>query len=122
MRRAALVCAGAALALAAVAVGSAEQAALAEGDTGAPPLPDLPDLPDLRGKGLWRVFTTLDARTCLDVHDAAGSDRRVLWPLNWRVCTQYPPPGTARHSGGRLVIGVLKKGEPCPARVAAARR
>ncbi|MEU8545101.1 hypothetical protein AB0C52_34745 [Streptomyces sp. NPDC048717] len=119
MRRAALVCAGAALALAAVAVGSAEPTATAEGDTGAPPLPDLPDL---RGKGLWRVFTTLDARTRLDVHDAAGSDRRVLWPLNWRVCTQYPPPGTARHSGGRLVIGVLKKGEPCPARVAAARR
>ncbi|MFE6102065.1 hypothetical protein ACFVQ4_19100 [Streptomyces laurentii] len=125
MRRAALVWAGAALVLAAVAVGSARPDGATDGADGADGAVDdigRQPMPDLRGRGLWRVFTALDARTRLDVHDAAGADRRVLWPLNWRVCTQYPPPGTARHPGGRLVVGVLKKGEPCPARVAAARR
>ncbi|MFE4592785.1 hypothetical protein [Streptomyces laurentii] len=122
MRRAALVWAGAALVLAAVAVGSARPDDVTDGADGAADDVGRQPMPDLRGRGLWRVFTALDARTRLDVHDAAGADRRVLWPLNWRVCTQYPPPGTARHPGGRLVVGVLKKGEPCPARVAAARR
>lgn len=125
MRRAALVGAGAVLALAAMAVSSAEAAAAAEaeaeeaagaGGTGGSPMPDF------LGKGLWRVFTSLDPRTRLDVHDVGGGDRRVLWPPNWRVCTQHPAPGCRRRARGRVVVGVVKKGEVCPARVTAARR
>ncbi|MEU6929543.1 hypothetical protein [Streptomyces sp. NPDC046385] len=126
MRRAAIVGAGAVLALAAMAVSSAEAAAeAAEAETeetadvtGAGGSP----MPDFLGKGLWRVFTSLDPRTRLDVHDVGGGDRRVLWPPNWRVCTQHPAPGVQRRARGRVVVGVVKKGEVCPARVTASRR
>ncbi|MFJ6349857.1 hypothetical protein ACIQKB_10325 [Streptomyces sp. NPDC092046] len=126
MRRAAIVGAGAVLALAAMAVSSAEAAAEAEAAeaegaadaTGADGSP----MPDFLGKGLWRVFTSLDPRTRLDVHDVGGGDRRVLWPPHWRVCTQHPAPGGRRRARGRVVVGVVKKGEVCPARVTAARR
>ncbi|MFJ9811932.1 hypothetical protein ACIRTB_27275 [Streptomyces sp. NPDC101158] len=116
MKRATVLGAGVALALAAVAVSSAESVAGAEEEGGEQAMPDL------LGKGLWRVFTALDPRTRLDVHDVGGGDRRVLWPLNWRVCTQHPEPGAARGVRGRVVVGVAKKGEACPARVTAARR
>ncbi|MEU8618464.1 hypothetical protein [Streptomyces sp. NPDC048623] len=118
MRRAALVGAGAVLALAAVAVSSAEPAAT-EDDT-EPPVRQ--PTPDLRGRSLWRVFTALAPRTRLDVIDVGGDDRRVLWPPNWWVCTQHPAPGAERAPRSRLVVGVVKKGESCPARVTAARR
>ncbi|WP_282693443.1 hypothetical protein [Streptomyces sp. CC208A] len=124
MRRGALIGAGAALAVAAVAA----SAAGASGDTadarrvreaaaGA-----RPPMPDFRGRGLWRVFTRLDPRTRLDVHDASGRDRRVLWPPHWEVCTQYPAAGTGLDRRTTVVIGVLRKGEPCPVRVTTARR
>ncbi|MER7516665.1 hypothetical protein [Streptomyces sp. NPDC126499] len=79
-------------------------------------------MPALLGISLWRVFTALTPRTHLDVHDVSGGDRRVLWPPNWRVCTQHPAPGAERGPRGRVVVGVVKKGESCPARVTAARR
>ncbi|MEU3397978.1 hypothetical protein ACVW0K_005866 [Streptomyces filamentosus] len=81
-----------------------------------------PRMPDFRGRALWRVFTRLDHRTRLDVHDASGRDRRVLWPPRWRVCTQYPAAGTGLDRRTTVVIGVLRKGEPCPVRVTTARR
>ncbi|MFF5970989.1 hypothetical protein ACFY7C_05620 [Streptomyces sp. NPDC012769] len=127
MRRAAVVGAGAVLALWAVAVGSAERtgaerarAGAGPGDAGVPG-GDRP-MPELLGMGLWRVFTALAPRTRLDVHDVGGGDRRVLWPPNWRVCTQHPAPGAEGGAPGRVVVGVVKKGETCPARVATARR
>ncbi|MFJ7069315.1 hypothetical protein [Streptomyces sp. NPDC101115] len=120
MRRAALLGAGAVLALAAVAVSSAEPAVGEE--EGAGRAGGRQPMPDLLGRGLWRVFTVLAPRTRLDVHDVGGHDRRVLWPPNWWVCTQYPAPGADRAARGRVVVGVVKKGETCPARVTAARR
>lgn len=116
MRRAAVVGAGAVLALAAVAVSSAEQPAVPGEAAGTPPMPDLLGVP------LWRVFTRLDRRTRLDVHDASGRDRRVLWPPNWRVCTQYPAAGTELDRRTAVTIGVVRKGETCPPRVRTARR
>ncbi|MFI8962237.1 hypothetical protein ACIGO8_08990 [Streptomyces sp. NPDC053493] len=126
MRRATVVVAGAALALAAVAVSSSESATALEGreervrERARERAPQ--PMPDFLGKGLWRVLTALDPRTRLDVHDVGGGDRRVLWPPNWRVCTQHPAPGTARGPRRRVVVGVVKNHEPCPARVLAARR
>ncbi|MFE5614578.1 hypothetical protein [Streptomyces sp. NPDC056463] len=117
MRRAALLGAGAVVALAAMAVATAEEA---PGEK-APGTDDRP-MPDLLGKGLWRVFTALDPRTRLDVHDVGGRDRRVLWPPNWQVCTQYPTEGAVTDGRTTVVIGVVKKGESCPARVTSARR
>ncbi|MEU5217633.1 hypothetical protein AB0G79_15740 [Streptomyces sp. NPDC020807] len=116
MRRAAFVGAGAVLALAAVAVGSADDPAVPGMPIPARPMPDLLDVP------LWRVFTRLPRRTRLDVHDASGRDRRVLWPSNWRVCTQYPAAGTGVGRRTTAVIGVVRKGESCPPRVLTARR
>ncbi|MCX2184710.1 hypothetical protein KV205_29885 [Streptomyces sp. SKN60] len=119
MRRSTLVGAGAVLALAAVAVSSAEPVAEPE-DAGHPPVRQ--PTPDLLGRSLWRVFTALAPRTRLDVIDVGGGDRRVLWPPNWWVCTQHPAPGAERAPRGRVVVGVVKKGEACPPRVTAARR
>ncbi|MEU7010127.1 hypothetical protein [Streptomyces sp. NPDC046332] len=117
MRRATLLGAGAIVALAAVAVASAEEV---PGEKTAQP--DARPMPDLLGKGLWWVFTALAPRTRLDVHDVAGRDRRVLWPPNWTVCTQYPTEGAALDGRTTVVIGVVKKGESCPPRVTSARR
>ncbi|MER5963911.1 hypothetical protein [Streptomyces sp. NPDC002057] len=116
MRRRAVVGAGAVLALAAVAVTSAEEAAAPDGETWTRPMPDF------LGGGLWRVFTRLDRRTRLDVHDVSGRDRRVLWPPRWQVCTQYPAAGTDIECRTTLMIGVVRKGETCPPRVRTARR
>ncbi|MFC9338791.1 hypothetical protein ACFT0G_03875 [Streptomyces sp. NPDC057020] len=114
MRRRAVVGAGAVLALAAVAVTSTEETAGA--DDGTRPVPDF------LGRGLWRVFTRLDRRTRLDVHDVSGRDRRVIWPPRWRVVTQYPAAGTGLDRRTTVMIGVVRKGESCPPRVRTARR
>ncbi|WP_137992349.1 hypothetical protein [Streptomyces vilmorinianum] len=105
--------AGAVLAIAAAAVTSGEAVAAEE---------DSAPMPGFLGKGLWRVFTTLDHRTRVDVHDAGGRDRRVLWPPNWKVCTQYPAQGVELDGRATVLIGVVKRGETCPSRVRSARR
>ncbi|MET9725686.1 hypothetical protein [Streptomyces zaomyceticus] len=115
MKRRAVVGAGAVLALAAVAVSSTEESAAAD-DAGTRSMPDFLD------RGLWRVFTRLDRRTRLAVHDVSGRDRRVLWPPSWEVCTQYPAAGTDLDRRTTVTIGVVRKGETCPPRVRTARR
>ncbi|MFB7368719.1 hypothetical protein ACFC0D_02555 [Streptomyces sp. NPDC056222] len=104
---------GAVLALAVVAFTTGEEAVAEE---------DAPPMPGLLGKGLWQVFTALDHRTRIDVHDVGGTDRRVLWPSNWTVCTQHPAEGVALDGGTTVVIGVVRKGETCPRKVRSARR
>ncbi|MFC8586158.1 hypothetical protein ACFUGD_16660 [Streptomyces sp. NPDC057217] len=116
MRRAAAVGAVALLALAAVAATSAEETSGAGGEPGERAVPDF------LGLGLWRVFTRLDRRTRLDVHDVSGRDRRVLWPSRWQVCTQYPAAGTDLDRRTTVMIGVVRRGEICPPRVRTARR
>ncbi|MFE5589526.1 hypothetical protein [Streptomyces sp. NPDC056549] len=116
MRRVAVVVGGAVLALAAVAASSAEETADPGDEAGTRPMPDFLD------GGLWRVFTHLDCRTRLDVHDVSGRDRRVLWPPRWQVCTQYPAAGTELDRRTTVMIGVVRKGETCPPRVRDARR
>ncbi|WP_395365391.1 hypothetical protein ACHGLA_31365 [Streptomyces sp. YH02] len=116
MKRRAVVGAGAVLALAAVAVTSTEEAAAADDGAGTRPVPDF------LGRSLWRVFTRLDRRTRLDVHDVSGRDRRVIWPPRWRVVTQYPAAGTGLDRRTTVMIGVVRKGESCPPRVRMARR
>ncbi|MEU9699463.1 hypothetical protein [Streptomyces sp. NPDC047981] len=118
MRRAAFLGVGALLALAAVAVASSQDAVAADD---AAPVPARP-MPGFLGKGLWRVFTALAPRTRLDVHDVQGRDRRVLWPPNWWVCTQYPAEGEPLDGRTTVVLGVVKRGETVPPRVRAARR
>ncbi|MFC8897874.1 hypothetical protein [Streptomyces cinereoruber] len=120
MRRAAAVAAGALLALAAVAVTSAEERP--ETGTGAGDDTEKRAVPDFLGLGLWRVFTRLDRRTRLDVHDVSGRDRRVLWPSRWQVCTQYPEAGADLDRRTTVMIGVVRRGETCPPRVRTARR
>jgi len=99
-----------------------EPDAVADADGGAGARSGARGMPVLLGASLWRVFTALAPRTRLDVHDVSGDDRRVLWPPNWRVCTQHPAAGAERGPRGRVVVGVAKKGETCPARVTSARR
>ncbi|MFD5107010.1 hypothetical protein [Streptomyces cinereoruber] len=124
MRRAAAVAAGALLALAAVAVTSAEERPETGTGTGTGAGDDTEKrtVPDFLGLGLWRVFTRLDRRTRLDVHDVSGRDRRVLWPSRWQVCTQYPEAGADLDRRTTVMIGVVRRGETCPPRVRTARR
>ncbi|MGA5214985.1 hypothetical protein ACPCAE_02770 [Streptomyces cinereoruber] len=122
MRRAAAVGAGALLALAAVAVTSAEERPETETGTGTGDDTEKRTVPDFLGLGLWRVFTRLDRRTRLDVHDVSGRDRRVLWPSRWQVCTQYPEAGADLDRRTTVMIGVVRRGETCPPRVRTARR
>ncbi|SDJ54057.1 hypothetical protein [Streptomyces indicus] len=72
-----------------------------------------PPMPDFRGKALMDVFQTVDYRTRVDLHDVSGFKRNILWPLNWKVCTQSPAPGVELE-GQALRIGVVKKTETCP--------
>ncbi|WP_240660061.1 hypothetical protein [Streptomyces sp. WAC 01529] len=72
-----------------------------------------PPMPDFRGRGLVHVFSTLDYRTRVDVHDVSGYHRTVLWPLNWKVCSQSPAAGR-QLNGQAVTIGVVKKSERCP--------
>ncbi|MFE0171045.1 hypothetical protein ACFWZ2_01910 [Streptomyces sp. NPDC059002] len=72
-----------------------------------------PPMPDLRGRGLMHVFSTVDYRTRVDVHDASGFHRHVLWPPSWKVCTQSPAAGK-QLDGGTVTVGVVKNGEKCP--------
>ncbi|MFF5389299.1 hypothetical protein ACFY5H_13100 [Streptomyces sp. NPDC013012] len=122
MKRAAAVGAGALLALAAVAVSSAEEAPGTGAGAGAGGETEKRTVPDFLGLGLWRVFTRLDRRTRLDVHDVSGRDRRVLWPSRWQVCTQYPEAGAGLDRRTTVMIGVVRRGETCPPRVRTARR
>ncbi|MES9807056.1 hypothetical protein [Streptomyces cinereoruber] len=122
MRRAAAVGAGALLAFAAVAVTSAEERPGTGTGTGAGDDTEKRTVPDFLGLGLWRVFTRLDRRTRLDVHDVSGRDRRVLWPSRWQVCTQYPEAGADLDRRTTVMIGVVRRGETCPPRVRTARR
>ncbi|MEU7576946.1 hypothetical protein AB0B50_04990 [Streptomyces sp. NPDC041068] len=72
-----------------------------------------PPMPDFRGRGLMHVFSAVDYRTRVDVHDASGFNRHVLWPLSWKVCTQSPAAGK-QLTGQTVTIGVVKNGEKCP--------
>ncbi|MFF8289888.1 hypothetical protein ACF068_11755 [Streptomyces sp. NPDC016309] len=110
MKRVATVTAGPAigLVLALTAMGGTAAGATAGAAAGRP-------VPDFTGKGLMTVFTTLDHRTKVEVYDASGYGRTVLWPSNWKVCSQHPAPGT--DLGGRTFsVDVMKKGEKCPRR------
>ncbi|MBO1331116.1 hypothetical protein J3486_07560 [Streptomyces sp. VRA16 Mangrove soil] len=98
-RRVMTVTAGAALALT-VSAGAAVAA-------------DAPSMPELRGRGLMHVFSTVDYRTRVEVKDISGQHRHVLWPLSWKVCTQYPAVGQAIGDEG-VRVGVVKNGETCP--------
>lgn len=73
-----------------------------------------PPMPDFQGQSLVRVFSGLDYRTRVDVHDVSGVHRHVLWPPSWKVCSQSPAPG-AGLNGQTVTIGVVKKAERCPA-------
>ncbi|MFI6051450.1 hypothetical protein ACIBCO_15340 [Streptomyces violascens] len=75
-----------------------------------------PPMPAFVGKSLVQVFSTLDARTTLDVQDIGRGHRTVLWPFNWKVCAQTPPAGAALAEHTRVRVDVVKKAERCPER------
>ncbi|MFG2894221.1 hypothetical protein [Streptomyces sp. NPDC048248] len=87
--------------LAASALGLAGQA-----QTGPAPMPSY------KGQPLMTVYRTVDAGTRVDVRDVSGLKRHVLWPANWKTCTQVPAPGAPVSSP--IKIGVVKKAERCP--------
>ncbi|MFJ2745790.1 hypothetical protein ACIO3O_39730 [Streptomyces sp. NPDC087440] len=118
-KRAAMAAAGAVLTLTVVSTGAATGAATAAPVTSAPVAAvaaDEPDpLPNFVGRNLFRVYSTVSAETALKIRDLSGEHRKVLWPPNWKVCTQSPKAGT-KLRGGTLELGVVKTDEKCPKR------
>ncbi|MFI0977009.1 hypothetical protein ACH4SP_08280 [Streptomyces sp. NPDC021093] len=120
-KRAATAAAGAVLALTVASTGVASAGVAAAAPAAAAPATaavavtaDAPDpLPNFVGRNLFRVYSTVSAETALDIQDLSGDHRKVLWPPNWKVCTQSPKAG-AKLSGGTLRLGVVKTGEKCP--------
>jgi opacity protein-like surface antigen len=71
-----------------------------------------PPMPDFRGNSVTAVFNTMDHKTKVEVKDVSGLDRHVLWPADWKVCTQSPAPGEAVSD--TVSIGAVKRTEECP--------
>ncbi|MFD6434695.1 hypothetical protein [Streptomyces venezuelae] len=72
-----------------------------------------PPMPDFRGRTLTDVYSAVGWRTRVDIRDLSGFRRHILWPANWKVCTQSPAPG--RQLGQETItLGAVKTGERCP--------
>ncbi|MCX5203075.1 hypothetical protein OG897_16660 [Streptomyces sp. NBC_00237] len=113
-KRAAMAAAGAVLTLTLVSTGAATAAPAPATAPVTAVAADEPDpLPNFVGRNLFRVYSTVSAETALDIQDLSGDHRKVLWPPNWKVCTQSPKGGT-KLRGGTLKLGVVKTGEKCP--------
>jgi allophanate hydrolase subunit 2 len=111
-----MAAAGAVLTLTLVPTGAAAAApARAEAPVTAVAADEPDPLPNFFGRNLFHVYSTVSAETALQRHDLSGENRKVLWPPNWKVCTQSPKAGTKLH-GGTLKLGVVKTDEKCPQR------
>ncbi|MFI1937302.1 hypothetical protein ACH44C_08910 [Streptomyces purpureus] len=94
---------------------AAPAAQAAAAGTTADPVPAAgPLMPDVTGRNLLGALGAFDGRTRVDTRDVGGEQRRVLWPANWKVCSQYPKPGTDL-TGRTATLGVVKNAETCPA-------
>lgn len=80
----------------------------------APPLTAGGRMPDFTGRRVTDVHRTLDTGTSIRATDVSGRDRTVLWPRNWKVCSQRPAAGE-RREGRPVVLGVVRNTENCPA-------
>ncbi|KAH7058012.1 hypothetical protein BKA57DRAFT_499895 [Linnemannia elongata] len=66
------------------------------------------------GEGLIKALQAFDPKTKIDAVDISGSNRHILWPANWKVCTQNPEAGTPLMPDMAVKIGAVKKTEDCP--------
>ncbi|WP_181770608.1 hypothetical protein [Amycolatopsis pittospori] len=73
-----------------------------------------PAMPDLVGKPLDVAYQAFDYRTRITAEDLSGAGRHVVWPANWKVCTQDPAPGVVLVDNARVTLGAVKKDETCP--------
>ncbi|MDF3289639.1 hypothetical protein [Streptomyces silvisoli] len=70
-------------------------------------------MPDVTGKGLVAAERAMPHGVRITLVDARDAGRHVLWPANWKVCSQSPAPG--RPLGGqRAELRVVKTKERCP--------
>ncbi|KAG0035861.1 hypothetical protein BGZ82_005017 [Podila clonocystis] len=73
-----------------------------------------PLMPNFIDKDLTKVFDTFDNPDKVVVEDISGDHRHILWPKDWKVCTQSPEAGTPLKPDAAVKIGVVKKTEDCP--------
>ncbi|CAM5354847.1 hypothetical protein GCM10010329_40130 [Streptomyces spiroverticillatus] len=114
-KRAAMAAAGAVLTLTTISTGAATAAPVTTAPVAAVAADEPDPLPNFVGRNLFRVYSTVSAETRLKIRDLSGEQRKVLWPPNWKVCTQSPKAGT-KLRGGTLELGVVKTDEKCPKR------
>ena len=70
-------------------------------------------MPNVTGKGLIAAERALPHGVRVTLVDARGAGRHVLWPANWKVCSQSPAPGR-RLGDQRPELRVVKAREQCP--------
>lgn len=73
-----------------------------------------PPMPNLVGEGLVEALRAFDPETKIDEVDISGSDRQIVWPANWKVCTQNPEAGNPLMPDMTVKVGAVKKTEGCP--------
>ncbi|OAQ29358.1 hypothetical protein K457DRAFT_19170 [Linnemannia elongata AG-77] len=66
------------------------------------------------GEGLVQALQAFDPETKIDAVDISGSDRHIIWPANWKVCTQNPEAGNPLMPDMAVKVGAVKKTEDCP--------
>lgn len=74
----------------------------------------LQTMPQVTGDSLITAIQTLDYDQNVKFVDASGSARPVVWPADWKVCSQQPAAGDALQ-GQQVTLTVVKKTETCPA-------
>ncbi len=70
-------------------------------------------MPNVTGKRLLAAERALPHGVRVTLVDARGAGRHVLWPANWKVCSQSPAPGRALGAQ-RPELRVVKTKEQCP--------
>ena len=76
--------------------------------------PGLQTMPQVTGKGLVAAIQALDYDENVKLVDGGGMGRHVVWPANWKVCSQQPAAGDTLQSH-EVTLTVVKNAETCPA-------
>lgn len=70
-------------------------------------------MPDVTGMRLPAAFKAVDYDpSAIRYEDGLGTHRHVLWPPDWKVCSQRPAPGTPLNNV-TVTLTVVKTNETC---------
>jgi len=74
-------------------------------------------MPDVIGQNLQAAQDAVQEPTGFEVpvttHDRSGANRTQVDDIDWRVCSQSPPPGAEITRDSTVDLGVVRQGEDC---------